>query len=95
MANYKLSRAAKDDLERIYMRGLEQFGEQQADLYIQAFFNQFELIAETPDRYPKAENIRTGYRRSICGRDVIYFRIVDEVVEITAILGKQDHRGWL
>lgn len=95
MANYKLSLAAKDDLERIYFWGLEQFGEHQADLYLQAFFSQFDLIAQSPNRYPKAVDTRAGYRRSICGRDVIYFRIVEGIVEITAILGKQDHRGWL
>ena len=33
MGNYKLSAAAESDLKRIWFRGLDEFGEAQADAY--------------------------------------------------------------
>ncbi len=90
MAQYRLSEAARQDLIRIYQRGYDEFGEAQADAYFHAFFRRFDLIAEQPYLYPLVEHIRSGYRRSVCGVDSIYYRIVDGVVEIMRILGRQE-----
>ena len=35
------------------------------------------------------------YRRSVCGVDSIYYRIVGNTVEIMRILGQQDVDDWL
>ena len=69
MANYKLSENASLDLIRIHQRGVREFGEQQADAYFRAFFERFEQIAEQPLLYPTVDEIRPGYRRSVCGVD--------------------------
>jgi toxin ParE1/3/4 len=45
--------------------------------------------------YPAVDDIREGYRRSVCGVDSIAFRIVDGTVEIITILGQQDVEQWL
>jgi toxin ParE1/3/4 len=45
--------------------------------------------------YPAADEIREGYRRSVCGVDTIYYRVVDDAVEIMAIIGRQDTVDWL
>ena len=91
MASYKLSEQAKEDLRRIYFRGLEQFGEAQADKYYYAFFEQFDKIAHHPFQYQSVDHIREGYRRSVCGADSIFYRIGDsQSVEIIAIIGRQD-----
>jgi toxin ParE1/3/4 len=34
--------------------------------------------------------IKEGYRRCPCGSDTIYYRIIDNMVEIMAIVGMQD-----
>jgi len=39
MANYRISEDAKGDLQRIYRRGVLEFGEAQADQYFDAFFS--------------------------------------------------------
>ena len=39
--------------------------------------------------------ILPGYRRSVCGVDSIYYRVIDDVVEIMRILGRQDADGRL
>jgi len=90
MANYRLTETAKEDLRRIYYYGMNQFGEAQADNYFDALFERFGQIAENPMLYPSVDYIRAGYRRSVCGVDSIFYRIVDNTVEIICILGRQD-----
>ena len=95
MANYRINEDAKVDLQRIYRRGVLEFGETQADRYFNAFFDRFDELAEQPLRYQAIDDIREGYRRSVCGVDSIYYRIVDNTVEIMRILGQQDIDDWL
>ena len=62
------------------------------------FFEHFEVLAENPFQYPAVNEIRQGYRRSVCGTDSVYYRVTNEetsVVEIMAIIGKQDVNQWL
>lgn len=85
MSKYRLSNVAKEDLIRIH-----QFGVTQADKYFERFFEYFELIAEQPFSFEAVDFIKPGYRRCVCGVDSIYYRIEDDIVEIMAIIGKQD-----
>ena len=95
MGTYRLTEHAKEDLRRIYRRGLREYGEAQADEYYNALFDRFEQIAEQPFLYPAVDDIREGYRRSVCGVDSIYYRIAGDTVEIVAIIGRQDVEEWL
>ncbi len=95
MANYKLTANAEEDLWRIYQWGFRNHGEAAADAYYSAFFDRFEQIAEQPLLYSSAEELRDGYRSSVCGVDTIYYRLNENGVEIMAILGKQDHEKFL
>jgi toxin ParE1/3/4 len=90
MGNYRLSEEAKEDLIRIYQYGVKRFGMSQADRYFEIFFNCFEMIAERPFFFESIDHIKAGYRRCVCGSDSIYFRINQEIVEIMAIVGRQD-----
>ena len=95
MRNYRLTKQAEADLIRIHQHGMRQFGEALADNYYYAFFKRFEQLAENPYLYPAIEHIRHGYRRSVCGVDSIYYRVLDDVVEIVCILGQQEIDEWL
>jgi len=95
MGTYRLTEDAKSDLKRIYARGLREYGEEQADIYFNAFFDRFEQLAAQPSSYPAVDDIRAGYRRSVCGIDSIYYRVQGETVEIMAIIGQQDLDLWL
>lgn len=90
MRPYKVREAAADDLVRIYQWGIFQHGIEKADAYFAALFEAFESIATAPLSYASVSHIRAGYRRCVCGVHSIYYRIVDETVEIMAVLGKQD-----
>jgi len=94
MANYRLASNAKADLTRIWLYGVEQWGLDTADAYYTAFFDHFEQLAAQPLLYPTSD-IRGGYRRSVCGKDSVFYRIEGETVEIMAIIGHQDVGEWL
>jgi len=95
MARYRISEAAREDLERVYRHGVRECGEAQADRYFDALFDRFEDLVDRPYGYPAVEEIRTGYRGSVCSADNIYYRVVDRTVEIMRILGRQDVGEWL
>lgn len=90
MANYRISKTAKEDLRRIYNYGLHKFGRTQADKYFDSLFSHFELISQRPLSFASVDFIRKGYRRCPCGSDSIYYRIKNDTVEIMAIIGAQD-----
>ena len=87
---YKLSNDAKMDLARIYWRGVEEFGELQADRYYETLIQRFSDIAEAPYKYQSVDHIRESYRRSVCGVDSIYYRMSGDATEIMRVLGRQD-----
>jgi len=90
MAKYRLSNDAKEDLIRIHHYGIEKFGMSQADKYFDTFFEYFDIIAQRPFSFESVDYIKKGYRRCVCGSDSIYYRINKDVVEIMAIVGRQD-----
>ena len=90
MAEYRLSNAAKEDLIRIHHFGVEKFGISQADKYFDSFFEYFDIIAQRPFAFESTDHIKKGYRRCVCGSDSIYYRINNGIVEIMAIIGRQD-----
>ncbi|PKH49580.1 type II toxin-antitoxin system RelE/ParE family toxin [Tenacibaculum sp. Bg11-29] len=90
MLKYRLSNEAKNDLIRIHQYGVKKFGMIQADKYFDSFFEYFEAIVQRPFSFESVDYIKKGYRRCVCGTDSVFFKINDSVVEIMAIVGKQD-----
>ncbi len=95
MGSYRLTPDAEEDLWRIYQWGFREYGEAAADEYYSAFFDRFEQLAEQPYLYQAVDDIRKGYRQSVCGVDTIYYRVVGDMVEIMNVLGRQDRDEWL
>jgi len=95
MAEYRLSKLAKEDLIRIHQFGVKKFGITQADKYFYPFFDYFEIIAQRPFSFESVDYIKEGYRRCPCGSDTIYYRINDSMVDIMAIIGMQDLKNIL
>ena len=90
MAKYKLTNEAKNDLIRIHHYGVEKFGMTQADKYFESFFEYFDIIAERPFSFESVDYIKKDYRRCVCGVDSIYYKVNENIVEIMAIVGRQD-----
>ena len=90
MAKYRLSNVAKDDLIRIHQYGVDRFGMAQADKYFDSFFNYFDIIAQRPFSFESVDYMKAGYRRCVCGSDSIYYKVNENIIEIMAIVGRQD-----
>ena len=90
MASYRLSKLAEDDIRRIYRFGIDTFGQQQADIYFDALFDQFDKIAQAPAIYQAIDFIRPGYRRCVFGAHSIYFRMENDTALIMHILGREN-----
>ncbi|WP_031431981.1 type II toxin-antitoxin system RelE/ParE family toxin [Methylomicrobium agile] len=95
MGSYKLTRKARADLKRIWLYGVKMHGSQRADQYHRGILERLDQIADHPYLFQAVDHIREGYRRSVYGTDSIYYRINDDMVEIMAILGRQDTEDWL
>ncbi|MBR9847449.1 MAG: type II toxin-antitoxin system RelE/ParE family toxin [Algicola sp.] len=90
MAEFRISNTAREDLIRIHHFGVKKFGITQADKYFDSFFEYFEIIAQRPFSFESVDYIKKGYRRCVCGSDSIFYKVNEDVVEIMAIIGKQD-----
>ena len=90
MAHYKLSPDAAEDIERLFLFGIEYFGTVQATTYLDGLELRLTKIGQTPTIYPQVTHIRAGYRRSVYGVHSIYYREVDiDTVEIIRIIGRE------
>lgn len=90
VARYRLSKLAEEDLLGIAEYGDEHFGIAQSDRYRDQLKQRFSVLAEQPYLYQSVEHIQPGYRRSVCGKHSIYYRIDEQGVEIMRVLGRQD-----
>jgi toxin ParE1/3/4 len=90
MAKFRLSNEAKEDLIRIHQYGVEKYGISQADKYFDTLFDYFDIIAQRPFSFESVDYIKKGFRRCVCGSDSIYYRLNSDIVEIMAIIGRQD-----
>ena len=95
MAKYRLSNEAKEDLIRIHHYGVDRFGMAQADKYFDSFFKYFDIIAQQPFSFESVDYIKKGYRRCAIGSDSIYYKVKNDIVEIMAIVGRQDLKNIL
>ena len=67
----------------------------QADKYFESFFEYFDSIAKSPYSFESVDFIKKDYKRCVCGSDSIYYKIKGDIVEIMAILGRQDLKNLL
>lgn len=88
--NLILSRYADDDLASIYEYGFRTWGEAQADRYYDELLGHFDKLCENPFLYAAIDDVRPGYRRSVCGSHSIYYRVIDADIHIMMIIGAQD-----
>lgn len=86
MADYRLAPAAERDLEEIWVYTRQQWGEEQANHYIDIMTDVFAELAESPKTAPACDHIRPGYRRRNVERHMIYFNITVYGIAVVRIL---------
>ena len=92
MAKYALviTLEADRDLSNLYEEGFRKWGEEQADKYYDDILDHLNALSENPYLYRAIDEIRQGYRRSVCGKHSIFYRVVGSVVEIAALVKYED-----
>lgn len=86
MAEYRLTPAARRDLEAIWRYTFKQWGVTQANSYIDMLNAAFANLTQTPKIAPACDHIRKGYRCRHIVRHMIYFRITSYGISIVRVL---------
>jgi toxin ParE1/3/4 len=92
MSNYKLrvTKNAEQDLDDVYSEGFLTWGEKQADRYYDGLLARFDRMCENPMLDRVVDEIRVSYRRSIYEKHSIFFVILEDTVEVRAVVKRQD-----
>ncbi|NDY96767.1 type II toxin-antitoxin system RelE/ParE family toxin [Wenzhouxiangella limi] len=86
MPDFRLSPAARNDLNGIFDYTAQRWGLEQAVQYTQALEKACASLAEAPGTAQDCSHIRPGYLRGPSGRHFIYFRTEDYGIAVIRIL---------
>lgn len=87
MSEYRLSKAAEQDLNEIYAYSFREFGELRADAYFQSLESCLQLLAAQPRLGAGVSSARKDYFRFIHQRHSIYFKQSRAGILVVRILG--------
>ena len=91
--NYQLTREAEEDLISIAERGIELFGERQAQFYHNALFDLFEVISANPKMARERAELSPAVRVHPFKAHVVIYQIEGDGISIIRIRhGRED---WL
>jgi toxin ParE1/3/4 len=84
----KVSRAAADDLEGIWLYTLEHWSVEQADRYVSLILDAFELILRDPLGGKDCGHVRDGYLGMKAGSHLVFYKLneVERTIEIIRVL---------
>ena len=78
---------AREDLKTIWRYSFQQWGERQADRYLQQLDNGIRSLVDLPDIGVPCDHIRAGYRKLQVNRHLIFYRHRrDQRIEIVRVL---------
>ena len=86
MTGYVLSPRAQADIDDIWKYTAEHWGDEQAARYLREIRRAIETVARNPRRGRPCDDIRAGYRKFPAGAHLIFFRLVEEHVDVVRIL---------
>ena len=86
MRRYRLSPAARSDLDEVWTYSAERWGMDRADRYIRDLIGAVEKIASGKRRGRACDDIRPGYFRCACRSHVIFYTLMGKTVDVIRIL---------
>lgn len=86
MAEYRLTPAAEQDLEAIWMYTAQRWSVAHASRYMDIMTATFTDLSRSPGSAPACDHIRPGYRRRSVEQHMIYFRVTPYGIAIVRIL---------
>ncbi len=85
----KFSKEADEDLKRIYIYSLENFGLKQALIYKTELGEQFLALCNNPEIGVAYDQIKQGLRRYVYQSHSIYYQIEDSYILVVRVLGNR------
>ena len=86
MPSFKLSPAARADLEHIWHYTEKHWSKAQAERYARGIQAACIALSNDTKSGQLADNVRPGYRKAAVGSHVMFFRMREDTVEIIRIL---------
>ena len=83
---YRLSPAARSDLDEIWDYSAEQWGPDQADNYVLDLIGAIERIASGKRHGRPCDNIRAGYFKFACQSHLIFYKKEKDAVVLIRVL---------
>jgi toxin ParE1/3/4 len=92
----RLSKTAQADIEKIDFYSFEKWGEATAQAYMSEIEARLSSLCDTPLIGVDRSDLRPGYRATLSGRHLIYYRADDEFIQVLTILHhSQDQEAFL
>ena len=83
---FVISKKAISDLEEIWLYTLEKWSIDQADRYYNLIFDEINYISKNINTGKSMEHVRKGYRASKVKSHYIFYRVLNDTIEIIRIL---------
>jgi toxin ParE1/3/4 len=83
---FVISKKAVADLEGIWLYSVEKWSIDQADRYYNLIFDEINYICRNSNSGKSMEHVRKGYRASKVKSHFIFYRIVNDTIEVIRIL---------
>ena len=83
---FVISKKAVSDLEEIWLYTVEKWSIEQADRYYNLVFDEINYICRNINAGKSMEHVRKGYRASKVKSHLIFYRVINDTIEIIRIL---------
>ena len=84
--SFVISKRAISDLEEIWLYTVEKWSIEQADRYYNLIFDEISYICKNINAGKSMEHVRKGYKASKVKSHYIFYRVLNDTVEIIRIL---------
>jgi toxin ParE1/3/4 len=86
MLKLRLSRAAQQHLEDIWLYTISEWGEDQAEKYVALIEKALSLLPDNPYHGKVRPDVKPGYRALQAGKHLIFYSVGEEFVDVIGIL---------
>jgi toxin ParE1/3/4 len=83
---FVISKKAVSDLEKIWLYTVEKWSIEQADRYYNLIFDEINYICRNINAGKSMEHVRKGYRASKVKSHLIFYRVLNDTIEVIRIL---------
>ena len=86
---FVITKKAVSDLEKIWLYTVEKWSIQQADRYYNLIFDEINYFCKNFNAGKSIEHVRKDYRASKVKSHLIFYRVLNDTIEVIRILHEQ------